>query len=156
VHENQWVVPPHIPKDVFIDNTKEYKSRYANPYPKLYKAELKFFNEFLSLMKEKNIQVLVVGMPSLWPNRCLLPAAFWSDWRAELGGACKSHDVAWYDLTDSPQFDSGDYLDMVHYNAQGGEKLFQVISDYIAKNERMVACLEDGRAIAGKESLGTR
>jgi hypothetical protein len=156
VKENQWVVPAHIPADVFVDNTKEYKARYANPYPKLYKAEMRFFKEFLALMKQKDIEVLVVGMPSLWPNRTLLPPAFWADWRNQVSVACKDQGVTWMDLTDSPKFQSGDYLDMVHYNAQGGAKFFNLIADYIVSNKRMVACLKHGQSLAQRSSAVTR
>jgi hypothetical protein len=92
----------------------------------------------------------------LWPNRTLLPPAFWADWRNQVSVACKDQGVTWMDLTDSPKFQSGDYLDMVHYNAQGGAKFFNVVADYIVSNKRMVACLKHGQSLAQRSSAATR
>lgn len=134
VKPGQWVVPANLPP-IWADNSKEYVSRFKNPNSPNYKAEMGFFAQWLKDLQAQNIQVLVVGMPSLPMNRALLPGSFWTRFRQDVATACSTSSANWLDLTDSQAFSRPDYLDTVHLNAHGGFKLFRIIvQDLSTKN----------------------
>jgi hypothetical protein len=137
----KWLVPANIPDDLWTDNTKEYKHRFANPGTPVYDAEKQFFNAFLSNMQARGITVVVVGMPSLPMNRQLLSNKFWAQFRSTLSKSCSLHNAQFLDLTDSPLFVKADYLDTVHLNAKGGAKLFNTLGAYAAADPLVTAQL---------------
>jgi hypothetical protein len=145
----KWLVPAVIPP-MWTDNTKEYKVRFKNPHPHVYGAEKAFFEQFLAKMESENVSVLVVGMPSLPMNRALLPNEFWSEFRNNLIATTKRHGAEWMDLSDNAKFVKSDFLDTVHLNAEGGEKLFSLIAQSIRDRSHLCSALETNRGIALK------
>lgn len=153
VKPGQWVMPANMPT-IFVDNTNEYVHRYRNPNPPGYAAQLQFFNRLLALLKSADIPVVVVGMPSLWPNRVLLPDSFWSQWRQTVAADCRQHGAQFLDWTDSNDFVIDDYLDTVHMNAAGGNKIFRMLSSYIAGNASLAAKLNaNSRSLADSNKI---
>jgi hypothetical protein len=120
VQPGKWQVSPEMP--TFSDNTVEYLRRYKNPFPPMYQLQQSFFEKFLSLMHDRSISVMVVGMPSLPMNRALLPKDFWNRWRSYVAVQCNRYGDRWLDLSGSDNC-KDDYLDTVHLNATGGKKL---------------------------------
>ncbi|MBS1952740.1 MAG: hypothetical protein JST89_00995 [Cyanobacteria bacterium SZAS-4] len=139
VRLNEWLIPASIPAWIFEDNTKEYLNRFRNCRPPLYKAEKAFFDAFLANMDAQHIPVLVVGMPSLAANRTILPNDFWTEFRGDVAGMCKSHNAKWVDHTDNPSFVLENYLDTVHLNASGGTKIFAEMAKAIVADPKLVA-----------------
>lgn len=140
------------PDGLFEDNTNEYVKRYKNPDPPIYASQKVFFTNLLAYLKEKDIPVLVVGMPSLWPNRDLLPPAFWSEFKKRVVADCTKYGADWMDLSElDDRFTSADYLDLVHLNSLGGSKLLEDIVGKIDKTPRLAATLKDHN-IAGKNA----
>lgn len=145
----KWLVPAVIPP-MWSDNTKEYQVRFRNPAAPVYRSELAFFEGFLKKMQAENISVLVVGMPSLPMNRHLLPAPFWKNFRETIAQTAAANDAEWLDLTDSENFSKADFLDTVHLNAEGGEKLFSCIADAISTRTHLCSTLSLKRGIAAR------
>ncbi|MBS2001968.1 MAG: hypothetical protein U0103_21930 [Candidatus Obscuribacterales bacterium] len=139
VRLNEWLIPETIPAWIFEDNTKEYLNRFKNCRPPLYKSEKAFFNAFLANMDAQHIPVLVVGMPSLPANRTILPNDFWTEFRGDVAGMCKTHNAIWVDHTDDPQFELPDYLDTVHLNAKGGKKIFAEMAKAITADPELLS-----------------
>ncbi|HEY9791037.1 MAG TPA: hypothetical protein V6D22_11595 [Candidatus Obscuribacterales bacterium] len=137
----KWLVPANIPQSLWMDNTKEYKHRFQRPNAPVYEAERTFFDAFLNNMQARGITVVVVGMPSLPMNRKLLKPKFWSEFRSCVAHTCALHRAQFLDLTDSPVFIKDDYLDTIHLNARGGAKLFNILANYCAADEAVVAQL---------------
>jgi hypothetical protein len=135
----------------FKDNTDEYRVRYKNPNPAIYANQKKFFEAYLAHLKQENIKVLIVGMPSLWPNRTLLPDSFWKDFRQYMASTSTEYGANFIDISEDPRFDSKDYLDTVHLNSSGGNRLANIIVDAIAANDKLASCLTQG-SIAKKAS----
>jgi hypothetical protein len=138
VKRADWIIP-HLVTDAYIDNTGEYKHRYRCPEPPIYASEKAFFEAFLSDMQRKNVPVVVVGMPSQLVNRALLPPTFWSSFKAYLHSTCNNYGATFCDLSDNGQFVKHDYLDTVHLNAYGGNKLFAAIAAQIADNPKLAS-----------------
>jgi hypothetical protein len=141
VKPKEWVVP-HFICEAYIDNTKEYLHRYHNPNPALYSTEKAFFTAFLKDMQEKHIAVLVVGMPSRDVNRALLPETFWSQFRGFINADCNQYGAIFADLTASDKFVQRDFLDTVHLNGYGGDKLFATIAEKISSTPQIAAALK--------------
>ncbi len=138
IKQGEWVVPWFVP-DAYMDNTKEYLHRYHNPHAPIYACEQKFFRAFLADMRAKNVPVLVVGMPSQPCNRVLLPDTFWTEFRGFVLSSCNDYGASFCDLTDGSQFEKRDYLDTVHLNAYGGDKLFASIAQAITKSPKLAS-----------------
>jgi hypothetical protein len=129
----------------WTDNTKEYAKRYRVTNPPSYKIQLSFFGEFLSLLKQENVDVLVVGMPTLPSNRALLPAAFWNSYRQQISLSCREHGASWLDISDNDDYRQAEYLDTVHVNDSGGDKLICAFAEAIAKRPQLAHRL-DGKS----------
>lgn len=136
----KWLVPANIPP-MWVDNSKEYKNRFKNPNTPVYESERLFFDAFLADMQAKHISVIVVGMPTLPMNRQLLSQRFWAHFRTRVATTCALHNAEFLDLTDSPVFVKGDYLDTVHLNAKGGAKFFNILAKYARADSLVTASL---------------
>ncbi|MBX3072656.1 hypothetical protein KF728_11715 [Candidatus Obscuribacterales bacterium] len=147
IYGNQGVVKPGEWRVVacswgaFKDNTEEYRARYKNSNPQIFNGQKKFFEEYLAYLKNQDIKVLVVGMPSLWPNRALLPDKFWGDFRNYLSSTTTEYGAKFVDLTADERFDSKDYLDTVHLNSSGGHRLVELITDAISQDKKLAAAV---------------
>lgn len=142
VRPDEWLVVP-CSWGAFKDNTKEYEVRYKDPNPAIYPNQKKFFEAYLANLQRENIKVLVVGMPSLWPNRALLPDKFWVDFRQYLSRTSTEYGAEFVDAFADPKFDSRVYLDTVHLNSAGGERLVSIVTDAIAKSDKLASCLKE-------------
>ncbi|MBY0546965.1 MAG: hypothetical protein K2W95_06710 [Candidatus Obscuribacterales bacterium] len=129
-HPGQWVVPPTMP-ELWTDNTKEYKNRFKGPNMEHYSGQMQFFRAWLKELQSSGVRIVVVGMPSMKMNRDLLPDQFWTQFRKDVTEESRNHGASFVDLTDSEAFVKADYLDTVHLNARGAEKLFPLIADAV-------------------------
>lgn len=142
VKPGTWVLPPQK-SYAFLNNMHEYERRYKDPYPATYTPQKKFFKAFLKHLKDENIEVLVLGMPSLWPNRELLPDQFWSDFRNFISSSCSEYGATFVDLSNKDKrFNNRCYLDTVHLNQKGGAKLLEDIANQITKSKRLAQSLK--------------
>jgi len=137
----QAVLRPNMPK-IYVDNTVDYMHRYANSYPSSYSIQLRFMKEFLADLKNRGVKVLVVGMPLTVKNRALLSSNFWQGFRHKIALRCEESGATYLDLSDSKDFEAGDFCDTVHLNADGGAKLANRISGAIADSTELRAALE--------------
>ena len=142
VEKDTWFVPAFMPY-IFKDNTAEYVNRYANPNPPLYASELAFFGDLLKRLNESNIPTLIVMMPSLGPNRTLLPETFWKVFHSNISTLCDKNKATLVDLSASPDFVIDNYLDTVHLNASGGAKLLSNIANSISNSHQLTAGLNN-------------
>lgn len=150
VEKDTWFVPAFMPY-LFKDNTAEYVHRYTNPNPPLYATELAFFADLLKRLNENKIPTLIVMMPSLAPNRTLLPQSFWRVFRTNIATLCTNNNASLVDLSDNPQFALEDYLDTVHLNAIGGTKLLGQIAENILASPKLAAELISRPLASGTE-----
>lgn len=141
IKAGQWLVPANIPP-MWKDNTPEYKNRFKDSQHPIYTTERKFFNSFLARMKEEGIKVVVVGMPSLPMNRALLPDKFWAKFHGDVASACQAQGASYVPLYDDPNYAVADYLDTVHLDASGGEKLFAKIADSMSTDTAVKVALQ--------------
>jgi hypothetical protein len=142
----QFVVPVDM-KDTFVDNTQEYVRRYANPRPVGLGVQLAVLKETLLDLKAKGCGVLLIEMPTMLSNRSLLPASFWREYRKSLADICRDTATVEVDISESNEFQQGDYVDTVHLNDRGGLKFFATLARIVAANEVLAKRLLSGRSI---------
>ncbi len=138
------------------DNNYEYRRRYKNPRPPIYQAQKKFFEQLLAYLKQEDIAVVVVGMPSMEPNRALLPDDFWREFRSYVKDTCGQYRANWIDLTADSQFQKSDFLDMVHLNAIGGIKLANSVAQAISELPANIDWQNDGAKNRVAEKIGDK
>ncbi|RTL43214.1 MAG: DUF1574 domain-containing protein [Candidatus Melainabacteria bacterium] len=132
---------PAKTEGVWVDNSHEYINRYKNSSPPCYPIQISFFKEFLGLMRDQNVRVLVLGMPTLAQNRNLLSADFWSSYRTQISSICRDYNASWLDVSDSPDFNVSDFIDTVHVNSKGGAKLFAIMAEKLGSDANLYKAL---------------
>jgi hypothetical protein len=143
----EWVVPADM-KSVFVDNTAEYRQRYANPKPASYQIQITFFRELIQDLHARGCTVLVVQMPTTPGNRALLPQSFWHEFRGSLQSICRDSGSQWADLSEDADFQKQDYLDTVHLNGRGGLKFFNKLAATISGDKKATSALLNSESIA--------
>ncbi len=143
----EWVVPADM-KSVYVDNTEEYRQRYANPKPTTYQTQMVFFRELMQDLNARGCTVHVVEMPTSAGNRALLPQSFWQDFRSSMQAVCQETGSAWTDLSADADFQKADYLDTVHLNGRGGLKFFDKLAVTVSGDKKAVARLVSPASIA--------
>jgi hypothetical protein len=143
----EWVVPADM-GSVFVDNTEEYRQRYANPKPASYQIQMTFFRELMQDLNGRGYTVFVVEMPTSPGNQALLPQSFWHEFRSSMQSICKDSGSRWTDLSADPDFQKQDYLDTVHLNGRGGLKFFNKLGAIISGDKKAVARLDKSSSIA--------
>ncbi len=126
----------------WVDNSHEYIGRYKNSSPPCYPIQISFFKEFLGMMRDQNVKVLVLGMPTLAQNRNLLSDQFWASYRNQIASICRDHDASWLDISASPDFDTTDFIDTVHVNSKGGAKIFAVMAEKLGSDVNLDKALK--------------
>jgi hypothetical protein len=86
-------------------------------------------------------------MPTMLSNRSLLPASFWREYRKSLADICRDTATVEVDISESNEFQQGDYVDTVHLNDRGGLKFFATLARIVAANEVLAKRLLSGRSI---------
>ncbi|CAN5528634.1 hypothetical protein BH11CYA1_BH11CYA1_05910 [soil metagenome] len=154
VRQGQWRVPAEPPY-LFIDNTREYLRRYKNPNPPCLAGQKAYFHALLTFLKDENIKVVVVGMPSLQSNRDILPASFWSQFKSYLQTEAVASGGTFVDLFGDKRFGSHDFLDTVHLNRWGGGTLISVLAQELAKRSEITAVLGN-QTTSSNRAIGAR
>jgi hypothetical protein len=151
------IVVSHEMAEGCFDNSSEYEKRFKNLQPKQYKTQLFFFEEMLKRMKDQNIKVLVVDMPTLEKHRAMLPPTFWADYKEKIDDICERQDATHYYLADSPEFNQDDFVDLVHVNWRGGGKVLAKIADEISKTPKLATSLKaDAKPGDGHQMLSSK
>ncbi len=121
--------------DRFAQNLNEYRQRYHQVNWDTFASQTKFFLEFLKLASNNNTKILVVAMPITSTNRKLLPSYVYDTYKQNLRVISKSYGAHFIDLDGSGNFSDQDFLDTVHLNAAGGDRLIKLISQYFIQHK---------------------
>lgn len=141
------LLPAEFP-DVFIDNSIEYAKRYRKPFSELYGTEMLFFEKFLAFAREKRTRVIVIGMPLRPENRALLAPQFWQDYHTRLDAICTTYGATFFNVVDDNIFKQADFVDTVHLNTRGANKLLSILSEKISNTPEIARALRSSTSIA--------
>lgn len=147
------LIVPFNPTDTWYDNSIEYIKRYQNPHSLYYNTEMLFFEETLKELAKRDIKVLVVEMPTLPINRKLLPDSFWKNHISQVADICMRNGTDFLDLSHSNDFTKRDFVDTVHLNWHGGQKVFAALANQIQLRPALAAALSKrNQSVAGRPS----
>lgn len=119
-----------------------YQKRYMPFNQERMQKQLTAYEQLLQTARKENISVLVLFMPVSKPNSALLPQGVLSDLKVRVFAQAKQNGAAGYDLENEVEKSSGqrlvldDFVDSVHVNKAGAEKLIGPISKLIAQEVR--------------------
>ena len=131
-----YVQPPNTLQDI-----NEYKKMYWPINKKLFATQEMYFEKLLKLLQEHNIPVVIVLMPLTNENLALLPADVLDNFKDTVSTCCSKYGAYIFDPGKQMSFSHNDFEDSAHMNSGGGKKLFMYMSNAIATNKRLAACL---------------
>jgi len=100
---------------------KIYIARYRPPNKRRFDGEMNFFRKLLSLCLKEKINCVVINMPASRSHQSLIDPGMNISYLNATKEACKSFGAEYLDFNDS-EFQSQDFSDGLHLNADGAEK----------------------------------
>ncbi|MBY0550462.1 MAG: hypothetical protein K2W95_24500 [Candidatus Obscuribacterales bacterium] len=107
-----------------------YKIRYQPANEKMFAQESQYLQRFIALAKQNHVSVILVDMPITMKNWSLIPPAMQAKYRDNLVQAATATGVSLV-TPDKSKYSLADFIDSVHLNARGGQKLFDEICSRI-------------------------
>jgi hypothetical protein len=129
-------------KPNFTDNIAEYRKRYKKLKWDTYLTQMEFFAKTLSVARERNIHVVLVAMPITEINRSLLNQTSWKLYKQGLYLMAKLKGASLIDLSETNQFCLNDFCDTIHLNAQGGQKLIDIVLEKTVSDQKIASILD--------------
>jgi hypothetical protein len=126
----------------FNDNTPEYRRRYRSENEKLFRTQAVFLQKLADLLKERNIEMVLVNTPLTPENHALMPPGSYEKFRSYIAAFAEKNNVPLVDLDGQPQFAHTDYYDSAHMNGSGGKKMADAIIASLTSEPRLVAALK--------------
>lgn len=127
------------------EDLKLYGKRYMPFNQERMEKQLNAYDQLLQKAKSEDIRVLVLFMPVSKPNSALLPPAVLSRLKSQVFARAKAGGVNAYDLEQEVIKVSGsplvldDFVDSVHVNKAGAEKLIGPLSNLMAQEVKALA-----------------
>lgn len=153
--EGEFVMEPHK-LSLYEDNTNEYRSRFRGDKSELFRAESQFLSRLLKLLRDRNIEVLVVNMPLMPANMSVMPPGMYDKYMSVTEKLVAENNCKFLNLNDPARFVISDFRDTAHMNGNGGKKFLDAVDMKIAQDYGLRAALTtpDGHAsIAGRDEL---
>lgn len=150
---------PLVPREKFLyeDNSAEYKKRFSHPSAKLFKTQSEFLSKLLTQAKADNIKVLLVNMPLTPANMSLMPVGYYDRYLQTVRAATEQYGCSYLNLNDGQTFNSADFRDTAHMNADGGKKLIDAMVAHIKDDrDESVALTKDHAALTTASSERTK
>lgn len=132
----RWLNGDLVPRllDVFdaeemgneLRDLEYYKFRYQPANGKMFAQECDYLRRFIALAREHQIEVALVDMPIAVQNYALIPAEMQKKYAEVLAEAATNPGVRLI-TPDRTKYSVADFIDSVHLNARGGQKLFAEI-----------------------------
>lgn len=122
-----------------------YKSRYLPINRERILLQLAAYDQLLRITQQEKIRALVLFMPVSKPNSDLLPPAVLDELKSHVFARAKEGGVNAYDLEQEVIKETGsplvldDFVDSVHVNKAGAEKLIGPISNLTAQEVKALA-----------------
>lgn len=113
--------PAHRQK--FLDNTKDYESRYRSPRKWAYDAEVHFLKKLARYCTEQHINLFIVNMPITYYNASMLRQGIYASYVKAMAELSASEHKTFFDLCKFEHYPMQLYTDYVHLNGTGGKVL---------------------------------
>jgi len=117
---NKWNVAPFTKGAPFTDNSMEYVARYNPFHPKIYSAQLRFYEKMMDWCQKNNVRLILINMPITKANEDLMPGDMYAQYLKDTTSIAAKHKVEYVDLNKRGLFPDDDFRDTVHMNGKGG------------------------------------
>lgn len=111
-------------------NLPEYQAHYKDISVTGLNRQFAFLEKLFDVCSRRHIQLLIVGMPLTAENRALIPAPVYEAFNQRLARLARSNNQNFVDFNDT-EFNTSDFLDSAHLNAQGAQKLVALLARQI-------------------------
>ncbi|MBX9666248.1 MAG: hypothetical protein K2X93_01460 [Candidatus Obscuribacterales bacterium] len=148
-----WVAHPTTPYFYVEAADADCLKRYATPNNELFQNQKTWLDMTLKALKDDNIEVLVVNFPvTNMALRCMRDGVY-DRHVSTLKAMAAKYDFGFLDAQASGKFLPEDFTDWAHMDASGGEKVHDLIGQYIGSKQKLVAKLGSAAStsVAGKE-----
>lgn len=108
-----------------------YKKRYNPPDFSGIKRQMAALDSVLQYLKAQSIKTIVVSMPITNANRELIDRTAYSEVTEGMKQTCDAHGVQFISTNELGTYSDADFIDSVHLNAPGGDKLFRHLAEAI-------------------------
>lgn len=145
-----WLAQP-VGIDYFNDDSKKFKKRYRFATANRCEIKMAWLKKCIQILREKNVETLVVNVPLPEPAMTILPAGVYDALVAKVENLAKDENVAYIDLQKTGKFNILDFTDSCHMDASGGRKVMDFVAQEIGKDARLRnALVAPHSQIAGK------
>ncbi len=141
--EGEFVMEPHK-LTLFEDNTNEYRSRFRGDKSELFNSESQFLAKLLKLLRDRDMEVLVVNMPLMPANMAVMPAGMYDKYMTVARDLVAENNCKFLDLNDPSKFVISDFRDTAHMNGNGGKKFLDSVDLAIAQDQGLRSALATG------------
>lgn len=112
-----------------------YKKRYNPADRARIQEQMKAMEMLLDRLKKKSVNVVVVNMPLTKENRALIEKSALDEIQAGMKSLCSRVNVHFVEGESLGPWDNSLFVDSVHLNAKGGDRLFVQLSEILSKNK---------------------
>lgn len=128
---NEVPIQPYNPAEAYIDNSAEYRKRYARLDNRIYSEQKSFLTSLARLCQQNHVSFYLINMPITQNNMKLMPPGFYSTYLADLQQVCSESRAIFIDLNDANHFPQALFSDSVHLNGMGAKLFFERLADSI-------------------------
>lgn len=132
-------------KQACVDNLAEYRTRYASFRPKRFEQQLGFFKAVVDYCRQQNIKLYVANMPITRANRNLVPPAVFALYQSRTSEIARSGGAQYVDFDNPKDFVASDFMDSVHLNGTGGQKVLDRIASLIVQGSQVASTARAGQ-----------
>jgi hypothetical protein len=136
-----WITHPH-PPEVFLDNSDEYRKRYAQPNLEFFNSQKIFLDKLLELCNKNQIKVILVNMPVTPMNIALMPPGSYDHYTQMIRAEKNKWQCAYLDLNASGKFGYTNFIDTVHLDGTGGKKFVEMLVDKMFSDPQLSQALK--------------
>jgi len=127
-----------LPKEKQETLKAYYKTVYQSTSAKTLSQQLFFLNKALTLLKENNISVIVVGMPLSTTHAHIIPANLSREYTNRITETCMQSNVKLINLMEDKRFVTSDFHDLVHLTGKGSIKFWKILAEEM-KNQNVIS-----------------
>lgn len=131
---NELFTRPYNVADPFLDNSAEYKQRYAQFDKHLFEQQIHYLEETMKICHNSGIALILVNMPLTEKNMALMPPNFYKDYYTTVNNMCDQNKFELIDLNKPSFFKKQYFSDTAHLNGLGGKLFFQTLASELLNN----------------------
>lgn len=133
------IVPYDVSSSQYIDNSQEYRMRYASFRKKNFDQQMRFLERMLDHCRKEQIKVILVNMPLTVENLGLMPSGLYDAYLDHVRHLATKYGASVLNMNKPSVFPKTYFADSVHMNGRGGVKFFQELANAITAQTKVAS-----------------